>query len=176
MDNIQQVARDAAHKAANAFGRSRKEDDPRLHHEAISDAVVVAVLHQVTEAMTEKLTPALNTGTAFDLLVIVGQVIRDLGAAFTPAEPPQQEAEVLRAAEADTVADPRADLSAVSAPPPIAQDWQVSLENGPDYDPRQFTGGVESIERKGSMLVFTFAAGGQITVNHGVTYVSPERH
>ena len=66
--------------------------------------------------------------------------------------------------------------SDVAAPPPIDQDWQVSPVNGPDYDPGQFTGGVESIERKGSMLVFTFGAGGQICVNHGVTYVSPERH
>ena len=49
-------------------------------------------------------------------------------------------------------------------------------ENGPDYDSRQFTGGVESIERQGGLLVFTFGAGGQICVNHGVTYVSPERH
>ena len=76
----------------------------------------------------------------------------------------------------DEVARMKAVFEAVAAPHPIEQDFQVSPENGPDYDPRQFSGGVESISRKGSRLVFTFAAGGQICVSNGVTYVSPERH
>ena len=69
-----------------------------------------------------------------------------------------------------------APLHDVVAPPPIAQDWQVSSCNGPDWDAQHFTGGVEKIERKGEVLIFHFVAGGQICVNHGVTYVAPERH
>ena len=87
--DIREVGRQAAlAKAVELVGRVDmvEQDDVRQ----LADAAVVAALHRVTEAMTEKLTPALNTGTAFDLLIIVGQVIRDLGAAFTPAEPPQQ--------------------------------------------------------------------------------------
>lgn len=106
--DIREVARQAAMaKCVELVGTPDGVDD--VHADALADAVAVAVLHRVTEAMTEKLTPALNTGTAFDLLVIVGQTIRELGAAFTPAEPPQQETKVIRAPtnRADTVADPR---------------------------------------------------------------------
>ena len=99
-------------------------------------------------------------------------------AAFTPAEPPQQETKVSRAptTEAETVADPRADLSGVSAPPPSANDYQVSLVGAPDFDLKDFAGGVERIERRGELLVFQFSNGGQLCVPGAVTYHTPERH
>jgi hypothetical protein len=67
-------------------------------------------------------------------------------------------------------------LNSVSMPPPVAQDWQVSPADGPDWELKHFTGGVEKIERQRDMLIFHFAAGGQVCVNHGVTYRAPERH
>ena len=67
-------------------------------------------------------------------------------------------------------------LERVAMPPPVDQDWQVSLADGPDWELKHFTGGVEKIERRNGLLVFHFGAGGQVTVNHGVTYVAPQRH
>jgi len=64
----------------------------------------------------------------------------------------------------------------VTMPPPVDQDWQVSPADGPDWNLDHFAGGVERIERKNNMLIFHFVAGGQVCVNHGVTYVAPEKH
>jgi hypothetical protein len=44
---IREIAREAAHKATNDYGKSNKVDDPRFHHEAVADAVAVAVLQEV---------------------------------------------------------------------------------------------------------------------------------
>jgi hypothetical protein len=45
--DLRTIAREAAHAATNAYGQSRKEDDPRFHHEAIADAVAIAVLQEL---------------------------------------------------------------------------------------------------------------------------------
>ena len=81
--------------------------------------------------------------------------------------------------ERDALLELRAQTTAappVIMPPPVDQDWQVSPADGPDWNPDHFIGGVERIERKNNMLIFHFRAGGQVCVNHGVTYVAPERH
>jgi hypothetical protein len=67
-------------------------------------------------------------------------------------------------------------LTSVSMPPPAPQDWQVSPADGPDWELKHFVGGVEKIERKNGLLIFHFVAGGQVSVQHGVTYLAPERH
>ena len=67
-------------------------------------------------------------------------------------------------------------LSSVCAPPPSARDYQVSLEGAPDFDPHDFAGGVERIERRGELLIFQFTNGGRLCVPGAVTYHAPERH
>lgn len=62
------------------------------------------------------------------------------------------------------------------APPPRADDIQVSPENGPDYDARYFRDGITSITHKGGVLIFEFATGGKIHVSNPVIYVMPEKH
>jgi hypothetical protein len=49
--SIRDIARTAAHKATNDYGKSRKDTDPRFHHEAIADAVALAVLQRCRHAM-----------------------------------------------------------------------------------------------------------------------------
>ena len=75
---------------------------------------------------------------------------------------------------AGSIASPR--LSRVAMPPPCDLDYQVSKMDGPDYSPAHFSGGVEAIERNGSLLIFKFVGGGRVCVNGGVTYQAPETH
>ena len=92
--DIREVAYEAAVGAYNQIGPL----GPRV----IADAVAVAVLREVLSF----------TGYYATSRRIPVEVVESMLAAFTPAEPPQQETKIMRAptTEADTVADPRADL------------------------------------------------------------------
>lgn len=72
--DIRQIAREAAEKAS-ATDAGVLED----HHDALAFAVAGAVLRAVEMEITRRLTPALNTGTAMDALVLVGEALRELG-------------------------------------------------------------------------------------------------
>jgi hypothetical protein len=65
----------------------------------------------------------------------------------------------------------------VEAPPPRHEDVCVSPENGPDYDPKYFAGGVTEIARgQNGILRIHFAHGGEIHVSNPVVYLAPETH
>jgi hypothetical protein len=127
MDNIRDVARRAAIKAARQIDINGGSTlDGRSLGDFVADAVAVAVLWEAKEQIRSILTPYASYAQA-------ERTIDHMLAAFTPAEPPQQEdnrcfkhaqldcglcapaeppqqeTEVLRAPtnRADTVADPR---------------------------------------------------------------------
>lgn len=65
----------------------------------------------------------------------------------------------------------------VEAPPPRPDDVQVSHENGPDYDPKYFAGGVTEVARgQNGILRIHFAHGGEIHISNPVVYLAPETH
>lgn len=68
------------------------------------------------------------------------------------------------------------EFRAVSMPPPSPRDYQVSAEDGPDFDINHFSGGIERIWRTGDLLTFQFANGGRVCVPNAVTYHAPETH
>jgi len=88
-NTIQQVARQASDNAIEAY--FAKHSTQAGDRDEVADAVAVAVLREVNDRMTARLKPALNAGTSMEGLILAGSVLRESLAAFTPAEPPQQD-------------------------------------------------------------------------------------
>lgn len=65
-------------KVYQAADNADVEGNPqRLPNHIIADAVLTVTLQEVDTALRAKLTPALNTGTAMDMLVLVGETLRE---------------------------------------------------------------------------------------------------
>lgn len=75
MTDLQTKVRKVAKQALHRWMHSEVDGNPM---DEIADAVLTVTLQEVDTALRAKLTPALNTGTAMDMLVLVGETLRDL--------------------------------------------------------------------------------------------------
>jgi hypothetical protein len=83
MTTIREIAQLAAKESKRYRGATRFDESDLVR---AGDAVARAVLQAFEAALQAKLTPALNTGTALDMLVLVGEAYREALQQFEEAK------------------------------------------------------------------------------------------